>query len=165
MTIPVTRENVTYGGSDGALLLGAARQIISGAGATRLLLTKESGALCLFDRAAGIVYTLPVITANNLGMRFEFATTVTITSNAAKVITGSAAQFIVGGTLLYIAAAATTLGVAFNGTTHIASSSNGTTTGGVIGDRFWLEAISTTQWAIQGLQSGSGSLATSASTT
>jgi hypothetical protein len=165
MTIPVTREAISYGGNDGALLTGAARQIISGVGATRLLLAKESGALCLFDRAAGVVYTLPIVTADNLGMRFEFATTVTITSNSAKVITGSASQFLVGGVLQYIAGAATTSGVAFNGTTHIASLSNGTTTGGVIGDRFWVEAISTTQWAIQGLQSGSGTLATSASTT
>ncbi len=165
MAIPVTREAIGYNGSDGSLLTGAARQIISGVGATRTLTTAESGALCLFDRAAGVIYTLPVVTANNLGMRFEFATTVTITSNAAKVITGAATQFIVGGTLLYIAGAATTFGVAFNGTTHIASSSNGTTTGGVIGDRFWVEAISLTQWAIQGLQSGSGTLATSASTT
>lgn len=165
MAIPTSREAITYGGTDGALLTGAARQVISGVGATRTLLTKESGALCLFDRAAGVVYTLPVVTADNIGMRFEFATTVTITSNSAKVITGSASQFIVGGTVLYIAGAATTLGVAFNGTTHIASVGNGTTTGGVIGDRFWLEAISTTQWAIQGFQSGSGTLATSASTT
>ncbi len=158
------RELLSVQDEDGALLTGAARQIISDSGATRQLLVRESGALCLFNRAAGIVYTLPVITSSNIGMRFEFATTVTITSNAAKVITGVATQFIVGGTVLYIAGAATTFGAAYNGTTHIASSSNGTTTGGVIGDRFWLEAISTTQWAIQGLQSGSGTLATSAST-
>jgi hypothetical protein len=165
MAIPVSREAITYGGSDGALLIGAARQVISGQGATRTLATNESGALCLFDRAAGIVYTLPTITAVNIGMTFEFQTTVTITSNSAKVITGSAAQFIVGGVVQYIAGAATTNGVAFNGTTHISIVGNGSTTGGVIGDRFSLTAISLTQWAISGLQSGSGTLATSASTT
>ncbi len=165
MAIPVSREAITYGASDGALLTGAARQVISGVGATRSLLVKESGALCLFDRAAGVVYTLPTITADNIGMHFEFETIVTITSNSAKVITGVGTQFIVGGVLQYIAAAATTNGVAFNGTTHIAIVGNGTTTGGVIGDRFSLTAISLTQWAISGLQSGSGTLATSASTT
>ena len=158
------RQYLSYGDPDGVVLQGAARQVISGQGATRQLTTAESGALCLFDRAAGIVYTLPDITAANLGMTFEFATTVTITSNAAKVITGGTGEFIVGGLVSYIAGAATTFGSAFNGTTHIAVSSNGTTTGGVIGDRFNMTAISLTQWQIQGLLSGSGTLATAAST-
>ena len=56
----------------------------SAEGATRTLLASESGMTCLFDRAAGIVYTLPA-TANN-GTYFDFLTTVSITSNAAKVI-------------------------------------------------------------------------------
>jgi hypothetical protein len=154
-------EQLSYGGPGLSMHRARAQQIISGVGATRTLTAKESGALCLFDRAAGVVYTLP---APVVGMEFEFATTVTITSNAAKVITNSASVFLLGVVNIILVAAATTLAAAFNGTTHVAISSNGTTTGGVIGDRFKVTALSSTQWAITGIVSGSGSLATPAAT-
>ena len=137
---------------------GKHEAVNSGEGATRTLLADESGMTCLFDRAAGIVYTLP---APVVGMRFKFKTNVTITSNAAKVITNAATVFIVGGV---IAASATVAdsGDFFtaDGSTHVAISSNGSTTGGVIGDDYELVCISSTQWLISGLISGSGTLAT-----
>jgi len=155
-------EQVSYSAPGMSQHRSSARQIIGDAVATRQLLPQESGALCLFDRAAGVVYTLPTPV---IGMQFEFQTTVTITSNAAKVITKTvASEFILGLVDILIAASATTLAAAFNGTTHVAISSNGTTTGGVIGDRFRLTAISSTQWVIDGVISGSGSIATPAAT-
>jgi hypothetical protein len=157
-------EQVSYGGSVPSQHVGAGRKIISDAVSTRTLLSKESGALCLFDRAAGVVYTLPVITAANVGMFFDFRTIATITSNAAKTITGNAAQFIIGDVQIILVGAATTLAAAFNGSTHVAISSNGSTTGGVIGDQYRLTAISTTQWLIEGMVSGTGALATPAAT-
>ena len=147
-----------FGGTEGTLFAGAHRQVISGnTTGTRTLLQSESGALCLFDRAAGVVYTLPVPV---VGMQFEFQTTVTITSNAAKIITSAATEFLIGTVDMVINASATTLAALGNGTTHRAVSSNGSTTGGVQGDRYRVTAISTTQWAIDGLVSGSGALAT-----
>jgi hypothetical protein len=141
---------------------GWCRKIIGDAVATRQLLPEESGALCLLDKADGVVYTLPTPVA---GMQFEFLQTVTITSNSAKVITKTiASEFILGQINMQIAAAATTLAAAFNGSTHVAITSNGTTTGGVIGSRFKLTAISSTQWAIEGVVAGSGALATPAAT-
>jgi hypothetical protein len=161
-TVAQNYEQVSYSGSKGSQNLGVHRQIIGDAVATRQLLAKESGALCLFDRAAGVVYTLPTPV---IGMQFEFATTVTITSNAAKVITKTiASEFILGLVDILIATSATTLAAAFNGSTHVAISMNGTTTGGVIGDRFRVTAISSTQWVIDGVVSGSGSIATPAAT-
>lgn len=136
---------------------GLHRQIIGDAVATRTLLDSEAGALCLFDRAAGVVYTLP---APVIGMQFEFATSVTITSNAAKIITNSASVFLLGAAQIILVAAATTLAATGNGTTHRAISSNGTTTGGVIGDFYRVTAISSTQWLVTGFLSGSGALAT-----
>ena len=137
---------------------GLCRKIIGDAVATRQLLPEESGALCLLDKADGVVYTLPTPVA---GMQFEFLQTVTITSNSAKVITKTiASEFILGQVNLQIAAAATTLAAAANGSTHVAITSNGTTTGGVIGSRFKLTALSSTIWAIEGVVSGSGSIAT-----
>jgi len=136
---------------------GAHRAIIGDGVATRKLTAKESGALCLFDRAAGVVYTLP---APVIGMQFEFQTVTTITSNSAKVITDAATTFILGVVDIVLVGAATTLAAAANGSTHVAIASNGTTTGGVIGDRYRLTAISDTQWVIDGVVSGSGTLAT-----
>ena len=149
-------EQISYNGGL-SQQRGAARTIIGDAVATRTLTAKESGALCLFDRAAGVVYTLPTPV---IGMQFEFATTVTITSNAAKVITSAATEFILGDLQMILVGAATTLAAAANGTTHRAVSSNGSTTGGVIGDRYRLTAISSTQWLIDGYVSGTGTLAT-----
>lgn len=139
---------------------GRAQEIIADAVATRTLLLKEAGAICLFDRAAGVVYTLPAITASDIGAVFEFSVSVTATSNAHKIITDAATTFILGDIQMVIDASATTLAAAGNGTTHVAISSNGSTTGGVIGGRVRLMAISTTQWMVDGFISASGSLAT-----
>lgn len=154
-TAPQNYEQIAYGRP--AQLRGEHRAIIGDAVATRTLLDDESGALCLFDSASGVVYTLP---APVIGMQFEFATTVTITSNAAKIITNSASVFLLGAVQMMIVAAATTLAATGNGTTHRAISSNGTTTGGVIGDFYRVTAISSTQWLVTGFISGSGALAT-----
>lgn len=161
MTIPVTKERLDYGGAEGCLAQGLHRQVISGQAATRTLLPEESGALCLFDRAAGIVYTLPVPA---VGMQFEFAVTVTITSNAAKIITDAATTFLVGELLMYSTATASPGGFAANGTTIRAVSANGSTTGGIIGERYRVTAISATQWVVEGVQVGSGTLATAFAT-
>lgn len=148
MTISTGLERLNYNSPEGCIATGVHRQVISGVGATRTLLPEESGALCLFDRAAGVVYTLPTPVA---GMEFEFQTTVTITSNAAKTITGTiASQFILGAIFGYTTDATEIDGFSADGSTHVAISSNGSTTGGVIGDRYKLTAISTTQWVITG---------------
>ena len=144
-------------GPDGTYLLGHHREVISGQGATKTLQAKESGALCLFDRAAGIVYTLP---APVLGMQFEFRVTTAITSNAAKVITNSASVFLVGsimGGSLTVADS----GDVFqgNGTTHVAVSMSGSTTGGLVGGSLIFTAISSTQWSVTGTYVGSSTLA------
>ena len=158
MSISTDLERLNYSSPAGCIATGQYRQVIQSVGATRQLLPAESGALCLFDRAAGIVYTLPTPVE---GMQFEFATTVTITSNAAKVITKTiTTDFMLGSVDMMINTSATTLAALANGTTHVAISSNGSTTGGVQGDRYRVTAISATQWMVDGQVSGSGSLAT-----
>lgn len=141
-----------------SMVTGQCRQVIGDAVATRQLLSSESGALCLFDLAAGVTYTLPDPV---IGLHFEFRTTVSRTSNAHKIITKTpASQFLKGVVQVVIVAAATTLACQGDGTSHVAISMNGTTTGGVIGDSFKVEAINSTQWQVSGLISGSGSIAT-----
>lgn len=157
MSTPTDIERVSYGGPTGSLALGAHRQVIQSVGATRTLKASESGALCLFDVATGVVYTLPTPVE---GMKFEFLATVAVTSNAYKVITAAITlQFLLGAVNSTKLAAGTDIFQADGTSNHVAISSNGSTTGGLIGSAFTLTAISATQWVIAGSLVGSGTLA------
>lgn len=149
-------EQVSYGGN-ASQWRGQHRQVIADAVATRTLLPKEAGALCMIDSAAGVIYTLP---APVIGMEFNFAVSVTRTSNAHKIITSAATEFLNGGVFLGNSAAATGEFFAADGTTIRALSSNGTTTGGIIGDFYTVTAISTTVWFIRGVLNQTGTAAT-----
>lgn len=158
MTTPTNLERLSYSGPDGCIAGGLHRNIIQGSGATRTLLAKESGSMCLFDRAAGIVYTLPTPVE---GMQFHFATVLSVTTNAYKTLTAAiATQFLVGAVAVGSIATATVGGFSADGTTIAAISSNGTTTGGLIGEFYSVVGISATKWQINGLLIGSGILAT-----
>lgn len=139
-------------------VLNHKRKVISGQGATRTLNANESGSTCLFDRAAGIVYTLPVAP---VGSFFDFVVTTTVTSNAAKVITGAGTELLIGGytnvdTDTSNAVAAFTA----NGSTHVAVSMNGTTTGAVAGTKLRFTCLSSTRWMVEGIVQGTGVVAT-----
>lgn len=158
MAISTNLERMNYGGPSGSIATGLHRQVIQSVGATRQLTAEESGSLCLLDRAAGVVYTLPTPVE---GMQFEFLATVAVTSNAYKVITKTiASEFLVGGAIMGDVTVAQS-GDYFeaNGTTHVAISANGSTTGGLLGERYRVTAISATQWAIDGVLHGAGTLA------
>lgn len=144
--------------TDGNFTTSEHTNVIQSVGATRKLKANESGSLCLFDRAAGIVYTLPTPI---VGMTFEFLVTVAVTSNAHKVITSAATEFLLGGVIMGDVTVAQS-GDYFeaDGSTHVAISAGGSTTGGLLGERYKLTAISTTQWVIHGVCHGAGTLAT-----
>jgi hypothetical protein len=129
------------------------KAIVKTAAAT--LLASESGAECFFNSAAGDIYTLPTCAS---GLRYKFSVGTTITSNAAKVITASASEFILGSFIQSTDGTYTTAAQAANGSTIRAWSGNGTTTGGLAGDSFELVGISATQWEMragQGRATGS----------
>lgn len=140
----------------------AKRNVISGQGATRTLNANESGSTCLFDRAAGIVFTLPVAP---VGAFFDFVITTTITSNAAKIITGAGTELLIGGYMNIDTDTANAV-AAFdgNGSTHIAVSMNGTTTGGILGTKLRFTCLSSTRWMVEGVVRGSGVVATAFAT-
>lgn len=157
MTISSTPDLVGFNTAQGCVIPGAHREVIASVGATRTLKAGESGALCLLDSASGVVYTLP---APVLGMQFEFLATVAVTSNAYKVITNAGTVFLLGSVMggsLTVADSGDVFQA--NGTTHVAISMAGSTTGGLIGTRFRVTAISATQWVIDGGYVGSGTLA------
>jgi hypothetical protein len=153
----MARQQLSIGGTEGCVATGLGVNVISGVGATRTLTQAESGSLCMFDAAAGVVYTLP--STPIAGSYFDFAVSVSITSNSAKVITGVATNFIGGGINIssstagandfFVATAASTVFIAADSSTK----------GGLIGGFFRLTAISTTVWQCQGVLVGSGTLA------
>jgi hypothetical protein len=177
MTGPLTVDSLTVDGTTaltGAVTAASTftatgairgpRTVISGQGAGPIALTAaQSGALCLFDRAAGIIYTLPPPV---VGLWFEFHTTVTITTNAAKVITDAATTFLGGSYVEYDVdtSRATALRTG-NGTTNIAISSNGSTTGGILGSRLRFDCVSATLWIVTGVLEATGAVATAFSDT
>lgn len=141
---------------------GQVGAVVSGSGATVTLTAAQSGALCLFDRAAGIIFTLP---KPQVGLSFEFFVKTTITSNNAKIITDSASTFLIG--TVSSALEATTPGAtagpknfSADGSTIVACTMNGTTTGGIIGSYLSLVCISSTLWMVTGLLEASGTIAT-----
>lgn len=143
-------------------LSGFSTPVLDSSAATLTLTAAQSGSLILLDRAAGTTVTLP---APVVGLNFSFAVKTTVTSNNHKVITDAGTTFILGGVTMTEAADTNAgLGALFNGTTHISILMNGTTTGGIIGTFFNLTCVTATQWAIEGIVAGSGTLATCAST-
>lgn len=124
-------------------------------GATVTLTAADSGKTFVFDRAAGIIYTLP---APYPGMTFDFVNTVTITSNNATVITNTGTVFVAAS--VQIEGVATTFSFACNGTSHIKIQQNGTTTGGILGGwQHWV-AVTSTLWQATAILNGSGTGAT-----
>lgn len=164
MATPTDIERVGYGGPTGTLQLGSHRQVIQSVGATRTLLAKESGSLCLLDSASGVVYTLPTPVE---GMEFTFLATVTRTSNSYKVLTAAvASQFIVGAVMSGDATIATSGDIfTADGTTIAAITCDGDTKGGFIGECYTLTALSSTKWGIRGLVIGTGTMVTPFTTT
>lgn len=162
MTASTALEVLGSGRPDGSRARGLHREIISGVGATRTLLPKESNSICLLDKADGMTWTLP---APVEGTTFEFFTTVSVSGGSIKVITNAATVFLLGEVFTYTTATASGAGFAFNGTTHVAiTMQTGGTYGGLIGTHFIVTAISPTQWIIRGNLVGSGTIVTPAAT-
>lgn len=155
-TLSVTGATTLSSVQMSSTLVGQKEKVVASGGTTRTLTAADSGSVNLFDSAAGIAYTLP---PTAVGLYFEFVTTVTQTSSAHSIVT-PASSFLVGGINLVIAASATTLACSANGSSNTTISTNGTTTGGIIGGHYLVEAISATVWAISGQIFGSGTLAT-----
>lgn len=141
------------------------KPIISDLGATRTLSVDETGSTVLLNRAAGIVVTLPLAVP---GLVYDFAVTTSVTSNAYKIITGAATEFLIGG---YTSVDTdTSNAVAFftgNGTTHravnmTAASSNAL--GGIQGTKLRFTCLSNTLWSVEGFNEGGGTVATAFAT-
>jgi hypothetical protein len=143
-----------------------AKPVISGSGATRTLNETESGSVVLMDRAAGIVFTLP--TAPQVGTHFDFMATVSVTSNAYKIITGAGTELLIGGyTSVDTDSSNATAVFTGNGSTHIAvnmTAASSNALGGLIGTRLRFTALTSTQWMVEGVVNCAGTPATAFAT-
>lgn len=158
MTIAAEVERLDTGDPDGCKYRGYHREVISGkenGTYPYILKPEESGALCVHGAAAGAAWTLPPAEA---GLWFEFVATVSVTAADVYTVTCATGDFIIGvivGGNLTIGASGDPFTA--DGSTHLAISQNGSTTGGLIGDTFVLTAINGTQWVLtQGVSVGSG---------
>lgn len=151
--------NIAPKGAGTILINGQVQPIVSGSGATVTLTKDQSGSIALFDRAAGIVFTLP---ANTPGMVFDFFVTVTITSGAAKVITAAGTELLVGTIINTDTDSSDAIASwkSLVAASNIAVSMNGTTTGGIKGDWIRFTCLNTTTWNVQGFTTGTSTVAT-----
>ena len=165
MTISAELQSISSQDGDGSVAKGIHREVIfptSGAGIGLVnyqLTPDQSGALIIAGDATGSLFTLPSPVA---GMQFEFIYTIAATSNEHKVITKIiASEFLIGS----IISASETVAEGMdcftaNGSTHVSVSMNGTTTGGEVGTRLVFTGLSSTQWAVKGVNQGSGGAVT-----
>ncbi len=156
MTIATNRESIDDGSPSGARVRGVARQVINGA-TTRTLLASESGALCLFNVAAGVVYTLPAIGANDVGMFFDFSVTVTGTGSY-SIDTDSSSTKIGGGILLASTTPNQTDFFPATLATTVSLDLDDAKRGENVGGYFKFVAISTTAWTVGGYAAGVGTM-------
>lgn len=151
-----------------AAIVGNRLTATASGGTTRTLTAANSGSLNLFDSAAGITYTLP---APVVGLYYDFIWTTLQTSSAHVVVTDAGTTFLQGSITMFSGENVTpsaTLGpkqFAGNGSSHIKTTTNGTTTGGGIGGWMRFVCTSATLWTVTGvINSPSGSIATPFST-
>lgn len=139
------------------------RPVISGLGATRTLSEGESGSLILLDKVDGITITLPAVTTGaNPGTWFEFMVSATATSNAYKIITGAATELMVGSILNCDTDTTDAVAIwkSLVATSNISVNLNGSTKGGIKGDRFRITNLNATTWVVEGVTNGTGVVVT-----
>lgn len=143
----------------------AKKNVISGQGATRTLNENESGSVALFDRAAGIVYTLPTAKP---GIHFDFIVTTTVTTNAHKIITAAGTELLIGGYTNVDTDTSNAVAVfTGNGSTHVSvnmTPAGSNALGGIQGTKLRFTCLSSTRWLVEGIVQGGGTPATAFAT-
>lgn len=154
MALSANLERLSYGAPTGCAAPGMHREVVT-VTANKTLTPEQSGALVLLGVASGATVTLPAAAE---GMQFDFSVSVARTSNSYKIICTSG-DFLLGA---YMAGDATiaTSGDIFtgNGSTHLALTFDGDTKGGLVGGHLRFTAISSTQWFVEGLVIGTGTM-------
>jgi hypothetical protein len=150
--------------SDSSGLIGLKRKYVADAAfASPVALTAaQSGGVCVFDNAAGAIFTLP---AAEVGLYYDFVIQTSASSNAHRV-NCTTGDFFVGSVTIHAGDdTGLSTGFAANGTTHLGINLDAVTQGWLAGGHFRVTAISGVLWLIQGSLLGTGTLATPFETT
>jgi hypothetical protein len=150
--------------------VGGLRSVIDtgGAFATPIVLTAaDSGKVYLLDDAAGLDFTLPAVTAANVGMTFKFLLQTEPTSNSYRW-TAQAADLLIGRIIIFdkdVVEGSTEALLQLNrpdGTDDLICTITGTddTQGSLVGGSVEFTAITATRWWVEGILIGDGALAT-----
>lgn len=130
-------------------------------GANVVLTAADSGALCIFDKVDGALFTLPTPA---IGLTYDFIVTASVTSNSMKVITNTGTVFIEGTVdMVDTDTTFTHTAQTGNGSSHIAvlmASASTNSTGGILGTRFNLTCRTATKWTISGQINHAGTVST-----
>lgn len=155
-TLAVTGA-ATFSGAINAsgVALTSKRNVLASSGNTTMT-AAMSGSVMLLDSAT-VDYVLPAIGTGDVGMYFDFLSTVTSTN---QTITAGAADLLCGSVTIVSADVPTADIFAPDVTDDLVLAMNGSTTGGVIGSYIRFTAISATRWFVQGTLSGSGTATT-----
>lgn len=137
--------------------LRSKRSVLASSGNTTMT-SAMSGSVMLID-GASTDYALPAIGTGDIGMYFDFVST--IISTGTQTITAQAADLLTGSIAIIDAGAVGSDTFSPDVTDDLIITLNGTTTGGVaVGSWCRLTAISATRWFVEGVFCGSGTLAT-----
>lgn len=115
----------------------------------------HAGKLLTLNRAAGIAVTLPAATGT--GNTYVFFVGTAVTSNTIT-ITSAASEYLAG--TVTVGASAVAYPYQANGTSHRVITLNGTTSGGLKGDKIILTDIGTALWSVEAVLNGSGLIVT-----
>jgi hypothetical protein len=165
-TLTVPDRNLSLGTSAGTLTTVVDT---GGAFATPVVLTaNDSGKTYLLDDAAGLDFTLPVISATNIGMTFRFVLVTEVTSNSYRITAGEATDLFIGNVVMFdkdVAEGSTEAllqifrpDVSDDDALTIAGADD--TTGALVGGYVDFEAVTATRWFVRGVLIGDGALAT-----
>jgi len=122
----------------------------------------HAGRPLVFDIAAGVTATLPAATGT--GDTYEFLVGTTVTSVADVIKVANSTDTMIGGVLIFQDGGSTVIGFEASGTDDTITL-NGSTTGGIVGDRFILKDIKSGKWQVTAQMSGTGTEATPFSAT
>jgi hypothetical protein len=126
--------------------------------ATLTLTAEDSGKTIFLNRATGCEVTLP---DPEVGLTFHFVVRTAVTSNDYS-INGAETTHLFAGRVLNMDTDSSNVMAYFTAdeSDDDVMSLNGSTTGGLKGDNFTVTCISPTRWYVEGLVTGTGTVAT-----
>ncbi len=111
----------------------------------------------LVDAAAGLTLTLPA--AAGTGKEFDVMVKTTVTSNSVVIQVANSSDTMTGNAVVLADGGSSVVGWETASTSDTITL-DGTTTGGVKGDRFKIKDMATNLWAVQAIMSATGTEAT-----